>query len=168
MDKLKIFLEKTNFPMKVFISENQTYILQRIEYDSTCNKLIGFVPPICKKSGLPKNCNKFVVNNLKDMETAKNVYIFMAQPLIDKSPLFVLAVFGSDNTGNSKIVMKRWKFIRKLAEENNIKIVGYSSDGDPRCLKAMRMWAQLPSNKENPYSPYVKIYFQITLLLIKI
>lgn len=77
---------------------------------------------------------------------------------MDKSPPFVLAVFGSDNTGNSKIVIKRWKFIRKLAEENDIEIVGYSSDGDPRCLKAMRLCTQLPSNEEDPYNPYFKVY----------
>ncbi|KAK4887007.1 hypothetical protein RN001_003278 [Aquatica leii] len=169
IDQLKVFLEKRNLPMKVFISEDQTSIIQRAEYDSSSNKMIGFVADINEKSGFPKN-DMFVVNKLTDIQAAfsqrtkaKNVYVFIAQPLKDKAPPLLLTAFGTDNKFNSEQVMKRWKFIKQAAEQQGVEVLGYASDGDPRCLKAMKLWTHLPSSDTNIYSPYFQMNFNVEI-----
>ncbi|KAK4886217.1 hypothetical protein RN001_002488 [Aquatica leii] len=70
-----------------------------------------------------------------------NAYVYMAQPLVDKSSAFCLTVFGSDNKFSCEHVLKRWKYIEEEARKIGIVVEGFSSDADPRCLKAMKFCA---------------------------
>lgn len=41
--ELKAFLQSRNYPMKIFISEDQTAITKRIRYNPTSNQMVGFM-----------------------------------------------------------------------------------------------------------------------------
>jgi len=83
--------------------------------------------------------------------------VYMAQPLIDNAPAFCLTVFASDNKFNRTDVLARWTFLKDELEKLNIQITGFSSDGDTRCLKAMRIWSKIPLASKNPYYPYFQV-----------
>lgn len=61
-------------------------------------------------------------------------------------------------------VLARWTFLKNELEKLNIQITGFSSDGDTRCLKAMRIWSKIPLSSENPYSPYFQVNNLITFI----
>jgi len=164
--ELKLFLTKRKYPLNVFISEDQTAILKNITYYSKSNRMIGFVS-CCKENGFPKN--NFYINSVKDIENAFsnyvvgcNAYMYMAQPLIDNAPAFCLTAFASDNKFNHTDVLARWTFLKNELEKLNIQITGFSSDGDIRCLKAMRIWSKIPLASKNPYYPYFQVNNQYT------
>lgn len=92
--ELKAFLQKRNYPTKVFISEDQTAIVKRIQYDPKSNKMVGFVVPSCKESGFPL-MGLYKVTSFKEIErafreenVANNAYVYMAQPLVTNAPAF--------------------------------------------------------------------------------
>lgn len=160
LNDLKKFLIKRNLPLKVFISEDQTAIIRRVQYDAKENRLVGFKTDISKDTGLP-NCNNFYVNSYNDIETAfndnsicSNAFTVVAQPMADKAPSFVLAIFGSDNKFSYEDVINRWSYIEEQACILGIEIEGYATDGDTRALKAMRLKSRLPLLETNKYSPY--------------
>lgn len=166
LKELKLFLTKRNYPLNVFISEDQTAIIKNIAYDSKSNKMIGFESS-CKENGFPKN--NFYVNSVKDIENAFtnntigcNAYVYMAQPLVDNAPAFCLIVFASDNKFNYNDVLVTWTFLKHELEKLNIQITGFSSDGDTRCLKAMKIWSKIPLSSKNPYSSYFQVNIPIT------
>ncbi|XP_031348416.1 uncharacterized protein LOC116174616 [Photinus pyralis] len=91
----------------------------------------------------------------------------MAQPLQDGAAAFCLTLFGSNNTFTHEDVLLRWKYIQQETTNYNIVVDGISSDGDSRCLKAMKIIAGLPafSKQETPYSPYFQANFDINNLV---
>lgn len=166
LEELKLFLTKRNYPLNVFISEDQTAIIKNVAYDSKSNRMIGFVSS-CKEHVFPKN--NFYVNSVKDIENAFtnyvvgcNAYVYMAQPLIDNAPAFCLTVFASDNKFTHNDVLARWMFLKNELEKLNIQVTGFSSDGDTRCLKAMKIWSKISLSSKNPYSPYFQVNNLIT------
>lgn len=62
----------------------------------------------------------------------------MAQPLQDRAPPFFLCLYGTDNKFVFDNVLTRWTFIKKSLSKCGISVVGISSDGDSRLLKAMK------------------------------
>lgn len=175
---LKQYLLRRNLPLQVFISEDQTAIVKRVEYDSKSNAMIGFVLPL-EENGFPGD-KKMVFDKVADAEEAfknnsmaSNAYVFMAQPLSDNVPAFCCAVYGTDNKFDHQTVLSRWNFIKSEAKKHDVEILGYSSDGDNRCLKAMRILKKFypdvnDESKEtletenslgegNPYRPYFAV-----------
>lgn len=142
VEELKNFLIKRNLPMRVWICEDGTKITGRIQYNSENNKIVGFVIPLQK--GLPiqnhfeANTAKQIFNYFKHETRADYAYLVMAQPLSDKCPPFTLTIFGTDNRFTNQDVEERWKIIQHQLAQNGIEAVGYSTDGDSRCLKTMR------------------------------
>ena len=41
LKELKLFLTKRNYPLNVFISENQTAIIKNVAYDYKSNRIMG-------------------------------------------------------------------------------------------------------------------------------
>lgn len=70
-------------------------------------------------------------------DTSNYVYCIMAQPLCDNASVFCLAMFGTNNKFTASQVLKRWEWMERKLKEEDIEIVGFSSDGDTRLLKAM-------------------------------
>ena len=57
---LNLSLEERNLPKVVWLSEDATRISSRIEYNSSANKVTGFVMPL--KNGMPDK-NAFIAKN---------------------------------------------------------------------------------------------------------
>lgn len=76
----------------------------------------------------------------------------MAQPLQDNTPSFCLSIFGTDNRFTASDVLKRWIKMQSMAKEFGITILGHSSDGDTRLMKAMKTAYKLPASAENKWS----------------
>lgn len=68
----------------------------------------------------------------------------MAQPIKIGAPSFCLSIFGTDNKFTAENVLTRWNLIKQKLSEVGVKIIGVSSDGDSRLLKAMRHTNKLP------------------------
>lgn len=67
----------------------------------------------------------------------------MAQPLKENIPPFCLCIFGTNSEFTSNDVLNRWSFIKEQLQQLNIQILGYSSDGDPKLLKSMKIASNL-------------------------
>ncbi|CAG9765751.1 unnamed protein product [Ceutorhynchus assimilis] len=167
MCELKNYLVKRKLPLSVFISEDQTAILKKIQYDPKSNKLVGVLLPK-DNTGFPVT-NKFIVSSIQDIRNAfekeiitNNAYVFMAQPLKDKVPAFCLCIFGSNNKFSYEDVINRWTFVVTEAHKYGIEIYGFSSDGDTRCLKAMKeLWNFPDKSQKNWLSPYFQMEFNL-------
>lgn len=120
--ELSEYLKKLNAPRKVWLSEDGTGIVPKIEYDQVSNQLTGLVLPISQITGMPisgsflaRSNNEIARHMNKPMST--HIYIVMAQPLKENVPPFLLLVFGTDNKFKSISVLQRWKFIRLELEK---------------------------------------------------
>lgn len=113
--ELAEYLKKIN-TKNIFLSEDASGMVSKVEYDPKTNQLVGFVLPIDSVSGMPipfsfkassaSEIQKFM--ELKEKSTL--VYVVIAQPLIDHAPPFVLQIFGTDNKFTANDVEKRWKY----------------------------------------------------------
>lgn len=115
-DELRVYLESRNLSMFVSLSEDATRIVDKVQYDSTTNQLIGFVAKINEANGMPIPLN-FPARNADEIfnhfsnENAVSTYVnvVMAQQLSKNATPFCLLVFGSDNTYSLKSVKDRWQ-----------------------------------------------------------
>ncbi|KAF5281746.1 hypothetical protein FQA39_LY17704 [Lamprigera yunnana] len=143
--------ENRNLPLHIIVSEDQTAIVRRVQYDPKTNKIIGFAPPLSNNTGLP-DITKFVVTWAQDIEDAfkneeicGNVLVVMAQPLAEEHPAFSLLLFASNNKFKAEDVLRRWNYLYQEAKKIGITIEEFSTDDDPRCLKGLKINLQLPS-----------------------
>lgn len=156
VDELKQYLLKNNYPLTVFLSEDATGIVKRVEYSSNYNLISGLVLPL-GTNGIPISdsflANKFenILNYIKNNNRASLVYVILAQPLEPGASPFCLAAFGIDNTFTADDILNRWKFTIDQLENNSIQVIGISSDGDTRLLKAMRIQTKLFTNTNNEH-----------------
>lgn len=140
--ELKNFLVKRNYPLKVHCCEDGTKKDSRIQYDLKTNQIVGFVPAL-DENGLPLIAS-YPATSAAQIESyfangvaSSNVYVIMAQPLVSGAPSFCVAMWGTDNKFNSLQVQQRWKWMVKAFKEEDIEIVSFSADGDPKLLSAM-------------------------------
>lgn len=126
------------------------FFLGRIQYDKKSNNIVGYTLPLDPATGFPIS-NSFQATNahriqniVERNEKSTYAYVIVAQPLEKNSPSFALCVFGTNNRFMSLDVIKRWRTIKVLCEREGIEVYGYSSDGDPKLLKAMRIWTGIP------------------------
>lgn len=116
-DELKVYLEERNLPLVVSLSEDGTRIVDRVQYCSVTNQLIGFVPPIHKETGMPipfmrpaRNSEEIFNHFSNEHSISSFVNVVMAQP-IGNAPPFCLLVFSSNNTYTTNDVMNRFQHI---------------------------------------------------------
>lgn len=162
-EELYTYLSNRKYHKKIFVSEDQTALINRPEYDQKTNSIVGFVAPIDDKTGFPTT-GQFIINSAGDIReafqnynTSINAYVYMAQPLVNQAPAFLLTVFGTDNVFDNKKVLLRWNYIKQECRKQNIDVLGFSSDGDPRCLKAMKEITKIPYISENPYGKFFQV-----------
>ena len=134
----------------VFLSENCSAILPHAEYDSNLNNFNGFVTPAV--DGTPAvnafNCQHFeeLKHALETKPRTNLVNIHILQPISDiksctrPSPT-ILSAYGTDNKISSITSLKRWLMIYMYRElrSRNIHVIGFSTDADPKYLRAMRL-----------------------------
>ncbi|KYM95090.1 hypothetical protein ALC62_14273 [Cyphomyrmex costatus] len=80
---------------------------------------------------------KEIEHHFNEGRTASLVYVIIAQPIAEHTSPFCLSLFGIDDKFTSEDIIARWKFILKELAKFGINVLGFSSDGDPRLLKAI-------------------------------
>ncbi|UJR24367.1 hypothetical protein I4U23_005744 [Adineta vaga] len=138
----------------VFISEDCTGVISKISYDIQSNSFIGFCPQL--NNGIPST-RQYQTDDFHELEKwfdtvekSTLVSIHTVQPVASESSApFLLSSFGTNNQITSISILSLWLFIFDNCLAGNIRVVGYSSDADPKFLKAMRLatgyFSQLPN-----------------------
>lgn len=155
-DKLHDYLARIGVQY-AFAAEDCTAVVQRISYDQKANVFIGFALPLVNGIPVTKYYRTDSFDQLKswfnsaDKSTLLNVH--MVQPLQSSNKLaipspFLLSTYGVVNTFTSIDILRRWLFIFDNCIQKNIRIIGFSTDGDAKYLRAMRLasefFASLP------------------------
>ena len=63
----------------------------------------------------------------------------MDKPSAVHSRLYILSVYGTANETNALEVLQRWIFMYDRCKRENIHVVGFTTDADPRYLEAMKL-----------------------------
>lgn len=97
----------------VWIAEDATALIERIEFMSRSNQLVGLVPQLDPHTGLPLT-NQFNMDTMTDVnymmkknEKAKYVYAIVAVTLFDSVPPYILCVYATDQKFTSDDVLSR-------------------------------------------------------------
>lgn len=111
--ELKRYLEALKLPMCVWLSEDASAIVSKIEFDHRTNQMIGIVLPIEPSTGMPVPYS-FLARNTEEIQSnmernkSISVYLVMAQPLAINAPPFILQLFGTNNRFKTRHVVSRW------------------------------------------------------------
>jgi len=145
-----------------FASEDCTAVIKKISYDNLTNSFVGFVTP--SNNGIPTDLH-YQTDSFEQLrewfsteERSPLLNIHMIQPItkmqITPNP-FLLCAFGTDNKYESVDIIRRWIWTFEQSLLKNVRIIGFSTDGDPKYLKAMRLitgfFASLPNIKLSNY-----------------
>ncbi|CAF1921905.1 unnamed protein product [Rotaria magnacalcarata] len=149
---LKEYSRSTNCNY-IFVAEDATRSISCIDYDVQSNSFIGFLAPLV--NGVPQSnffrTEKF--NVLKEWfdeaDTSKFINLHMAKSLKSSAPPFILCAYGSNNKFEAIDVLRRWLYIYHESLIQGLRVIGFSTDGDSRYLRAMRLcsrfFAELPN-----------------------
>ncbi|CAF3518851.1 unnamed protein product [Rotaria socialis] len=146
-DESKIYLDSIDC-QSAFLSEDCSAFIPRIEYDSTLNCFNSFVTPIDGGKPIENafDCQSFeeLKRALETQPRANLVNVHVLQPITDASfsrtpPPAVLSAYGTDNKISSIDILKRWLIIFAEFHSRNIHVLGFSTDGDPKYLRTMRL-----------------------------
>ncbi len=121
-------------------------MIPKVNYDSRSNSFVGFTLPL--KNGFPC-CQFYSTDSLDELESWHNqmeksslLNIHVIQALSSRNQItlspFLLAAYGTDNRYKAYDVLSRWSRIFDVLMAQNIRILGFSTDGDPKNLRAMR------------------------------
>ena len=131
-----------------FAAEDCTSVIAKVVYDSVSNSFVGFTTPI--KQGTPKS-NHYQTDSFAELQRwfqekqkSTSVNIHMAQPLFSSSSTrsstpVLLSTYGVDGTFTAEDVLNRWRWIYEETKKKGIRILGFSTDCDPRYLRSMRI-----------------------------
>lgn len=119
--ELSHYLDSLGLEKYVWLSEDATGIITKVEFDPTSNQMIGLVLPTDPVTGMPIQftylaSNETIIREHMKCNKSSNVYIVMAQPIMKNVPAFVLQLFGSDNTFTAQSVLCRWQHTRAELE----------------------------------------------------
>lgn len=155
-DSMQTHFESTSVKY-VFASEDCTGVIQKISYDRNSNSFVGFCPPL-QTDGFPR-ISAFNIDSFHELEHALQkrkisslLNIHVLQPITSEnkhlSP-FLLLAYGTDNKFDSYDLMNRWMRLFDETSQRGIRIVGFSTDCDPRYLRTMRMMTNFFSSLFN-------------------
>jgi hypothetical protein len=145
-----------------FASEDATAVIKKISYDNATNSFVGFSIPLRNGLPIPLHYQTDSFEQLRDWfsdeEPSPLLNIHMIQPITIKEIApkpFLLSAYGTNGKYDSIDIIRRWIWVFHQAMLKNIRIVRFSSDGDPKYLRAMRLaidfFASLPNIKLNSY-----------------
>ncbi|CAF0898057.1 unnamed protein product, partial [Didymodactylos carnosus] len=154
-DALNRYLQSINCKF-AYSSEDCTGVVSKINYDVNTNSFTGFCPILHNGIPAPRQYQTDNFFQLKEWFStiAKStlVNVHMIEPLATlgtKSSSFLLSAFGTNNKITSISIIRRWIYIYDQCCNSNIRIIGYSTDCDPKYLRAVRLasgyFAQLPN-----------------------
>ena len=130
-----------------FCGEDATAVLRKIVYDVRSNSFVGFTPPL-DDDGLPR-VKHFRTNSFEelsdwfdheDISHLLNLHMLQAIPTDGNniSP-FALAAYGTNGKYTCVNIIRRWLAVFEQTLSHGIRIVGFSTDADPRYLLSMRL-----------------------------
>lgn len=129
--ELANYLEQLKLPKKVWICEDATGIIAKVEYDPASDQIVGIPLPMDSVTGMPISFS-FMAQSVEDIQNyAKKplstlVYVVLALPLMPNIPPFVLQIFGTDNTFNAINVKQRWNYtVKELKKFVFIQIIPF-------------------------------------------
>lgn len=119
--ELSHYLYSLGLEKIVWLSEDASALVSKVEFDPSSNQMVGLVLPTDLVTGMPISFTYLASNEeeiRKHMKCNKsvNVYMIMAQPVAKNVPAFVLQLFGSDNKFKTQDVLLRWKYTRAELE----------------------------------------------------
>lgn len=149
--ELFLYLTERKNPLVVALSEDETKIVGRPQYDSKTYQIVGFVPPIDRKTGLPvpmafpaRSADEIISHFSNQNVSASYVNVVMAQPIgPDYFPPFCLLIFGSDSKYTRIDVENRWTKIIKQLNEYKIRVISVVSDSDTKYNSCIRNLSKL-------------------------
>lgn len=111
---LNHYLECLNLEKYVWLSEDATGIVAKVEFDQKSNQMVGLVLPTDQVSGMPITykylaLNEEEIHKINKCAKSTHVYFVMAQPIMKNLPPFILQIFGNDNKFTTQNVLLRWK-----------------------------------------------------------
>lgn len=123
--ELDKYLRSINAAKCVWLSEDASGIVPKIEFDPETNQMVGITLPLHSHTGFPI---PLTFNARDEQEIRENitrekstlVYIIMAQPLMRNAPPFLLQMFGTNNRFQSQDVLRRWKETVDILERSEI------------------------------------------------
>ena len=140
-EELLKHLREWKAPLFVHVQLDDTRIKNRVEYDPSTDRFVGFVLPL--QDGLPIT-DSFVLNTFDEISNAfscstvaKYAHCIVAKSIKVEVPSFTLAVIGTDSKYDHLLIKNRWNYIEKELNKLNIKVISYGSDGAGPFLKAM-------------------------------
>lgn len=120
-EELNAYLDGLKLDKYVWISEDASGIINKIEFDPNTNQMVGLVLPMTRNTGMPiaytylARSSEEIEKNMKK-KMSSSAYIVMAQPLKRGVPPFILQLYGTDNTFTTQNVLLRWKHTIKELE----------------------------------------------------
>ncbi|CAF1233647.1 unnamed protein product [Rotaria magnacalcarata] len=134
---------KTNI---AFAAEDCTAVIKKTSYDTHTNSFVGFSAPLSDGIPTPLHYQTDSFKQLREWfsseDHSSSINIYMIQPItnmqVSPNP-FLLSAFGTNNEYESIDIVRRWIWIFEQGLSKNIRIVGFSTDGDPKYLRAMRL-----------------------------
>ena len=154
-ESLAKHLECYHTPKVIFIREDATCVISRIDYDNETDCLVGFVMP-CDDNGVlltvffKADCYESMQAIFRNGEFAKYAFVYMAQSLARGVPAFCLACLGTNNRFTSEHVFKRWQYIYTECKKLGITVISFGADGDSCELKSMQVSTNLMFASSNP------------------
>ena len=130
-----------------FCGEDATAVLRKVVYDVRSNSFVGFTPPL-DQDGLPL-VKHFRTNSFEelsdwfaheDISHLLNLHMVQAISADQKNmPPFALAAYGTDGKYTCVHIIRRWLAVFERTLSQGIRILGFSTNADPRYLLAMRL-----------------------------
>lgn len=107
------YLTERNADLEVWISEDGSGIVSKIQYDPMQDELVGMTLKIDDKTGCPQKfvstaSNEEEIRKFMKYDKSTLVYIVMATPLNVEIPPFILQLFGTNNKFKTTDVVRRW------------------------------------------------------------
>ena len=131
-----------------FAAEDCTSVITKVVYDTVSNSFVGFTTPM--RQGTPQS-NYHQTDSFtelqrwfKEKQKSTSVNIHMVQPVPSPSSTqahtpMLLSAYGVDGTFTAEDVLNRWRWICEETKKKGIRILGFSTDCDPRYLRSMRI-----------------------------
>ncbi|CAM4761421.1 unnamed protein product [Rotaria magnacalcarata] len=141
-----------------YCAEDCTGVVRRIKYDTHTNSFIGFSTPL--SGGVPSPCH-FKTDSISELKLwmdkngqapLLNIHCVQAIPPPNQTvvpPSFVLAGYGTSSKYTSLDILRRWLFIHKNSIEQNVRILGFSTDADNKYFRAMRLMSGFYASLSN-------------------
>ncbi|CAF1449463.1 unnamed protein product [Adineta steineri] len=141
-----------------YCAEDCTGVVRRIKYDTHAKSFIDFSTPLYGGIPSPSHFKTDSITELKlwmdqtEKAPLLNIHCVQAIPPPNQTiapPSFALAGYGVSSQYTSLDILSRWLFIHKNSIEQNMRILGFSTDADNKYFRAMRLMAGFYASLSN-------------------